>query len=591
MATLVRFLFVLSISLFVLTGCGETRTQTALAEQVERASVNEYTCSMHPSVRTTDPNARCPICGMDLIPVQTSVATDSHDLEVQLDLSQRGKALADVGTTPVQLRNLSKVLTAVGKVTWNSRTMRTLSAWTDGRLDTLYINAVGDQVTKGQAVAQLYSPELITAQQEYLDALRQTQQVADKPTLSESAQRILQAAERRLALLGVPTSHIQALAQQPHVSTHIDIQSPLAGVVTETFVREGQYVKTGEPIATVADPSVMWVVLDVFQHDLQWVHTGQQVRLQLPHQSEPVVANVVEVLPELNGQQIGQVRVEFDARDMSVRPGSFVTAEIAVVEDEQTLAVPHSAVLFTGPRSLVYVADPDQPGVFAQRQVVLGARFDDYYQVVEGLAEGEFVVNKGNFRIDSELQLQGNESMMSQTAAGSAQHDHSLHKQDQHAEHVMHAMDMPAMDQTVMLDHEAAHIFPPYFAMWEALKSDQLDAWHQAAADFFAAVETVEWPTELAAIQADLLYAREHLHHVSDIAQARDQFFIHSKGMIKLARMGVHEGEVYRAHCPMARANQGADWLQPTNELLNPYYGSSMLRCGSVEEHLGGHTQ
>lgn len=435
--------------------------------------------------------------------------------------------------------------------------MRTLSAWTDGRLDTLYINAVGDQVAQGQAVAQLYSPELITAQQEYLDALRQTQQVAGNSGLYDSAERIRQAAERRLALLGVPENHIKHLESEQQVTTHIDIQSPIAGVVTETFVREGQYVNTGEAIATVADPRAMWVVLEVFQHDLKWVHIGQEVHLQLPHQSMPVVATVVEVLPELSAQQIGKVRVEFDARGIPVRPGSFVTAKLAAVA-ETKLAVPKSAVLFTGPRSLVYVADSEQAGVFTQRSVVLGARFGEYYQVLEGLEQGELVVNKGSFRIDSELQLQGNESMMS---------------------------------QTVMLDHQAAHIFPPYFAMWEALKSDQLDAWHQATTEFFAAVEKVDWPRELAELKTELLYAREHLHHVTDIAQARDQFFTHSKGMIKLARMGVYEGEVYRAHCPMARANQGADWLQPTNELLNPYYGDAMLRCGSIEEHLGGHSQ
>src|SRR5690554_583869 len=187
MASLVRFIILSSVFLLalVLSGCGENRPQSSLAKQVESASVNEYTCSMHPTVRTTDPNGRCPICGMELIPVQAGpvVTAANHNHPPQLDLSQRGAALAAIATTPVQVRRLSKPLTAVGKVTWNSRTMRTLSAWTDGRIDALYINAVGDEVAQGQAVAQLYSPELITAQQEYLDAMRQTQRVADSPRI------------------------------------------------------------------------------------------------------------------------------------------------------------------------------------------------------------------------------------------------------------------------------------------------------------------------------------------------------------------------------------------------------------------------
>lgn len=587
MASTMRFIILVALSLLAVTACGgdskALNSSQTVAEQVAAAAtVNEYTCSMHPSIRSSDPNGKCPICGMDLIPVRSSQSSGEHTDHglVSLDLSERSKALASIETAPARYRQLEKHIAAVGVVAWNTRSMRTLSAWTDGRIDQLYVNAVGDKVERGQAVAQLYSPELFIAQQEYVDAVQSVQKLQGNDNLMRSAEQMQAAAEHRLALLGVPTAHMRKLAREQKVAAQIDIQAPVTGIVTATFVREGQYVTTGSAIASVVDPSTMWVLLEVYQDDLPWLSTGLQIELQLANQAKTLSGTVVEILPELSAQQIAQVRVEVANADFALRPGSFINGGFTVATN-QVLTIPRSAVLFTGSRSLVYVADGHQAGVFHQREVVLGERINQHYIVHSGLEAGELVVSKGSFRIDSELQLQGENSMMSHDAtAVEVEHDMSAHN---HANY--------SLPEQIMLDHQAVEIFPAYFAMWSALHSDQLEQWQQAAEQYFAAVNRVHWPDALTALKQGLLTNSEHLHHVTSISQARSQFFDHSKAMIELARMGVHEGEIFRAHCPMARDNAGADWLQPNNELLNPYFGASMLRCGSIEEAIGGHNQ
>lgn len=582
MASTMRFIILVALSLLAVTACGgdsnAPNSSQTVAEQVAgAATVNEYTCSMHPSIRSNDPNGKCPICGMDLIPVRSGQSGSEHADHGQgsLDLSDRSKALASIETAPARYRQLEKHIAAVGVVAWNARSMRTLSAWTDGRIDQLYVNAVGDKVERGQAVAQLYSPELFIAQQEYVDAVQSVQKLQENNNLMRSAEQMRAAAEHRLALLGVPTAHIRKLAREQKVAAQIDIQAPVTGTVTATFVREGQYVTTGAPIASVVDPSTMWVLLEVYQGDLPWLNIGLQIELQLANQAKTLSGTVVEILPELSAQQIAQVRVEVANTDLALRPGSFINGGFTVATNQE-LTIPRSAVLFTGPRSLVYVADGHQAGVFHQREVVLGERINQHYILHSGLEAGELVVSKGSFRIDSELQLQGESSMMSHDATVvEVEHDMSAHSQP----------------EQIMLDHQTVEIFTAYFAMWTALHSDQLEQWQQAAEQYFAAVNGVHWPNTLIAVKQGLLNNSEHLHHVTSISQARSQFFDHSKAMIELARMGVHEGEVFRAHCPMARDNAGADWLQPNNELLNPYFGASMLRCGSIEEAIRGDNQ
>lgn len=592
MASTLRFILLCSLSVLVLTACGgdnnATHTHQTLAEQVNaEATVNEYTCSMHPSVRSNDPNDKCPICGMDLIPVVTSQSASrtTHSGAGSLDLSERSQALADIETEPARYRQLMKDMNAVGVVAWNERSIRTLSAWTNGRIVKLYVNAVGDKVERGQAVAQLYSPELFIAQKEYVDAVKNVEKLQASGNLLRSAEQMSAAAAHRLALLGVPEAHIKTLAREQKVAAQIDIQSPVTGVVTATFVREGQYVTTGSPIASVVDPKTMWVLLEVFQAELQWLSTGQQVELQLVNRPHKLTGTIIEILPELSAQQIAQVRVEVEGAELSLRPGSFINGRFAVATNE-VLTIPRSAILFTGQRSLVYVADPHQAGVFHQRQVVLGERINQYYIVHSGLEAGERVVSKGSFRIDSELQLQGENSMMShEPSMADEGHDMTAHNMSD----VNQQTHNPT--ETVMLDHQAANIFPAYFAMWSALQGDQLAQWQQAAEHYVAAVKQVSWPESLVAIEQELLTGSEHIHHVTSLAQARDQFYYQSQAMITLARMGVHEGKVFRAHCPMARNNVGAYWLQPNDELLNPYFGASMLRCGSIEEAIGGHDQ
>lgn len=266
------------------------------------------------------------------------------------------------------------------------------------------------------------------------------------------------------------------------------------------------------------------------------------------------------------------------------------------------LLIPASAPLLTGQRAVVYVEQ--SPGYFEAREVTLGSRLGDHYEVMSGLEEGELIVSRGAFRIDSELQLRGRPSMMAPGGQGAAGHDHDAHgasghgtSEHDHSGHSAHADgDNAAAEQSQgtslsiesALDIDVSDVFARYHDLWYALHNDDLAAWQQAAPLFYDAVAGVQWPQHAAEIESHLNQGAGHAHHVNDIVRARDHFYAHSQAVIALAHSGYHEGTLYLMFCPMARDDAGAYWLQQEDSFLNPYFGSQMLRCGSMRGALEG---
>lgn len=388
-----------------------------------------WTCSMHPQIRQPEPG-QCPICGMDLIPVEGS--TSSEDDERRVSLSERARILARIRTVEAQRLGSGRVeRRLLGRVDYDERSLRTVTAWVSGRIDRLHVSTTGERVKRGQVIATLYSPEVYTAHQDLIQARQQLErlQAGATPSASRAAQAALDAARERLRLLGVPSGEVRTMERAAKPSERVRIRTPFGGTVIERVATQGSYVETGSGLYRVADLSTLWVQLDAYESDLPVLKAGQQVSLRvdaLP--GEVFQGTVTFVDPVLDPQtRTARVRIEVKNQDRRLRPGMFVEASVQsdAAGSETPLVVPATAPLFTGRRSVVYVeaADTESP-TYEAREVTLGPRMGELYPVLAGLQEGERVVIHGAFAIDADLQIQGGDSMMNDSGGSHEMQGH-----------------------------------------------------------------------------------------------------------------------------------------------------------------------
>ncbi len=457
-----------------------------------------WTCSMHPQIRQPKPG-KCPICFMDLIPVATE---DGVVGERQITFSQEALKLMEVQTTLVERKFVEAEIRMVGKVDYDETRVKNITAWVPGRIDRLYVDFTGITVSKGDHMVDLYSPELISAQAELLQALKAAGSIKDNTSelMKRTTLATLEAARDKLRLLGLARAQIDKIENSGAPVTHITIYSPMGGIVIHKNATEGMYVNTGTPIYTLADLSRLWVKLDAYESDLSWIRYGQEVEFSTEAYPGQVFKGKISFRdPVLNAKtRTVKVRVNVDNTDGKLKPEMFVRgvlrAKVAqggavmdpelagkwicpmhpsVVKDRQgtcdicemdlvtteslyttagepnepPLVIPATAPLITGKRAVVYVRTPDaNKPTFEGREVVLGPRAKDYYLVIEGLAEGEVVVTKGNFKIDSALQIQAKPSMMNPQGGGASSGHH--HGQNQERNMPQH-QDSKVEEQTV----------------------------------------------------------------------------------------------------------------------------------------------
>lgn len=560
--------------------------ETTFSESLLEEDEQEYTCSMHPSFRSTDPNERCPICGMELVPVASSAARDD-DL-TRIEFTGRSLALLDLQTYVVQRGSAAAQLRLIGSLDFDERSLTAISAWTGGRIEQLHVNYTGAFVESGDPLVELYSPELYVAQQELIQAHTQAQREAPG-FLAESNQTTLRASRERLRLLGLSSSQVDEIIASGEASDRITIHAPSAGLVVTRNVAQGDYVNTGDTVLELADQDRMWAVFEVFERDLQYIEVGQRLEFNLQSTGERIEGVVESLGPRIDAQRrTREVRVALDSVEHSFTVGSFVRAIVDIQVDD-VMTIPASAPLLTGKRAVVYVRVAEDGSEFEARDVEIGRRLGDSYEVLSGLEEGDRVVSRGAFRIDSELQLRGRPSMMAPQGGGAVGHDHgngNNHGAEQQPTHQQGEALVAPTGEALQLNDLPQH----YFAMWEALHSDDLSAWQSAAEQFYQAADAISWPHNMHDLHAELSTGAGHAHHVGSIERARELFQVHSQAMIALARADYLTVDAYLMFCPMAFDNQGAYWLQPDSRLLNPYFGSSMLRCGDrVESFTADH--
>ncbi|BCG47273.1 CzcABC family efflux RND transporter, membrane fusion protein [Citrifermentans bremense] len=366
-----------------------------------------YTCAMHPFIIKDKPGT-CPICGMQLIKKVEGAQASAQEQKMlgHVSLSPTQAVMANVATVPAEFAPLSKEINAVGIVQYDQSKQAKVTAWVAGRIDRLLVNTVGAYVSKGRPVAEVYSPDLVAAQQEYLLALKSRDQFQKSSiqAISQGGEGLVSSARQRLKLLGVKDNQIAGLERAGHPNIKLPIYTPLSGVVIEKIVQEGQYVNMGDPLFSVADLSSVWVEVEVYENEFAFVKMGQ--RVEIVSQSYPGKAfsgRVSFIYPFLDPKtRTVKVRVDLPNPGLKLKPDMFVNAQIKAPLGN-ALVVPVTALMDTGKRQVVWVES--QPGMFEPRDVQVGARSGDKVQILSGLKQGDKVAASGGYLIDSESQL------------------------------------------------------------------------------------------------------------------------------------------------------------------------------------------
>ncbi|MEE4211451.1 MAG: efflux RND transporter periplasmic adaptor subunit [Parvularcula sp.] len=586
---------------------------SGLADQSATAEPSTWTCSMHPQIQQPEPGD-CPICGMDLIPLEKDSGADEGPRV--MSMSKSSKALAEIQTTAVQRGFPSTEVRLVGKLAYDETKEKSLTARFPARIDELFVNYTGIAVKRGEHLAKVYSPELLTAQRELLTSYR-----------SDPSSSITAAAREKLRLWDLLPDQIDAILESGQAKDHFILRAPIGGVVVSKKVNEGDYVKTGESLFRIVDLDELWLYLDAYESDLAWLRYGQDVAFTVEaFPGETFHGQIAFIEPEVDSKtRTIQVRVNVPNEDRRLKPGMFakglVEAQLAeggkvyapefagkwispmhpeIVkdgpgdcdicgmdlvpaeelgyvrdeEDEAPLYVPASAVMRTGKRAVVYIEKPDtERPTYEGREIVLGPRAGNQFLVAAGLDEGERVVTKGAFKIDSALQIQAKPSMMNPQGGGPAPgHNHGgepAQGSEDHSGHQMSALEIAP--------EQASQLVGDYLEMQAALAGDDLEA---AKASAKAMMETTGHSGELPALLHDMLAAK------SLDALRKPHFEILSNAMIAAAKAdpNAFEQSLTVMHCPMVYPNRGADWLQRSEPLQNPYFGAMMLKCGEVKE-------
>ena len=398
-----------------------------------------WTCSMHPQIRQDKPG-KCPICGMDLIPLKKNVISggDAVSDPDAIRLSDEAMALADVQTTRVSRSNPVKQVRLYGKIIPDERSLQSQTAYVGGRIERLDIEFTGETVRAGQTLATLYSPELFTAQQELLEAVRMQQ-----PAL-------VQAAREKLRLWNLTDAQIDAIQYSGQASPMVEIKSNTNGIVIAKRVNRGDYVSQGSILFDIANLSRVWAMFDAFEVDLPFLAKGDRVEFTLSAFPGKTYSGRISFIdPILNAT----TRVDVANPTLEMKPEMYATAQVAAPLKgyKDRIVVPQTAVLWTGKRAVVYVRLPDtDTPTFRMREVTLGPALGGAYVVLDGLSDGEEIVTNGVFSIDASAQLEGKRSMMNEDTPGTApmtgHQGHSMsgmsgsHAVSQESEHVLFAV-------------------------------------------------------------------------------------------------------------------------------------------------------
>ena len=548
---------------WILKPSGTNSAETENHDHAGETADQIWTCSMHPQIRQNEPGD-CPICGMELIPL----SSETGDSE-SYTMSEDAMKLANITTMIVGKGSANKELRLNGKVQVDERNAYSQSTHIPGRIEKLSINFTGEKVSRGQTLATVYSPELVTAQEELLQAA----------SIKESQPELFAAAKEKLRNWKIGDSQISRILSTGKAIQRFPISADVNGIVTEKMVDLGDYVERGMPIYEISDLSKVWVLFDLYESDLNWVKEGSKITYTINSiPGETFEGTISFIDPLINGQtRVASARVEVNNKDGKLKPEMFASG--VVVNDisgkeTQEIVIPKSAVLWTGKRSVVYIKENvGNSAGFTLREVVLGPALGDSYIVTEGLLSGDEIVSNGTFTVDAAVQLSGRPSMMNPGTASAKQVSASN-------------VDLSSMEKA-----KFQPLLENYLALKNTLVTDDLSEARKEVKQLNSILEDLNklplsadntkiWKS----FQKELEQTSSLLKQENSLDAIRTNFTKLSETMIGLVNtFKLNSSKLYVLHCPMANKNKGANWLSASSEVKNPYYGSAMLSCGEVK--------
>ncbi|MEX0980742.1 MAG: efflux RND transporter periplasmic adaptor subunit [Bacteroidales bacterium] len=572
---------------WLIFGGPESKTTDEHQHETEVLGETTWTCSMHPQIRQNEPGD-CPICGMDLIPLEDE--TDSDIDPMAISMSPTAMQLASVSTAMVGSTDPVKSVRLNGKVQSDERLVYSQSSHIPGRVEKLLVNFTGEYVKKGQVIASVYSPDLVTAQEELFEAQK----------IKESQPELFNAAKEKLKNWKLSEGQIKQILQSGAAMETFDVQADVSGYVTKKMVNPGDYIRRGEAIYEIADLSKVWVLFDVYESDVPWVKKGDKVDFTIASIPGETFSGTITFLdPVIDPKtRVAKARVEVTNRGLKLKPEMFAsgTVEAKLPNQSDAVVIPKTAVMWTGKRSVVYVKNTTDQGVnFMMRNVTLGPALGESYIVEDGLLEGEEIAVNGTFSIDAAAQLAGKPSMMSpEGGPAMTGHDHGGMGTETEASVESSSAAVKQVETPTAFKSQLTHVYAAYLEMKNAFVESDAQKVSNKAKDVVSVLKSVDmgllkgyahmgWMDQLETLNSTI----NTISSSTNIEKQREAFAKFNLAFYKSLKIfGLSNTTAYYQYCPMAEKDKGAYWFSEMEEIRNPYFGDMMLSCGETRETL-----
>lgn len=545
-----------------------TKGSTASEKNLSESKTEEiWTCSMHPQIRQPEPGD-CPICGMDLIPLETS---SSNSNPLVFEMTDDAVKIANIQTTVVGSGSVNaKGLKLSGKIKADETNSASIVSHISGRIEKLFISYTGEKVNEGQKIASIYSPKLIIAQKELLEAYK----------VKDANPKLYEATVNKLKFWKITEEQIESIITSKEVIESFNIYAGFSGVVLNKKVSVGDYLKEGDVLFDIQNLNQLWAIFDVYETDLGGIKTGNKISFNTPAIPNKIfTSSIVFIDPVINpATRTATIRTTINNQNQLLKPEMFLEGTINNTSSNNvSILVPKSAVLWTGERSVVYIKLPDLPTPsFEFREVTLGESNGTSYTILDGLNNGDEVVTNGAFVIDASAQLNNQSSMMNRSLLSNK------------SEGLPDYTSATPIEFKIQLEL----VLENYLSIKNALVNSNVKESSKNSKLLLQNLEKVDmklvkgeshvfWMAQMKAITENT----NGIIEATDISEQRNLFSSLSNTIISTTKsFGVEKDTFYVQFCPMAGNDKGAYWLSKETKIKNPYFGDEMLTCGSVKE-------